>query len=687
MTTLVICIAMVIASDSPTSQFTLASPERDAAIIVPASEPECVRLAAKDLVSDVKKITGRTLSMVDQFDGDTDRVLLASVNIPESAVLLEKLIPKAVDQLRGKWEAYRVETVTLPSGRRALVIAGSDERGTMFGLYAFLERYLGVDPLYFWSDRLPATRERLAWERVQLAADTPTFRFRGWFINDEDLLTEWHLDGGRRNIDYPFYGRVISPKVSAAIFESMLRLGYNVAIPASFVDIRNPDEARLIDEASRRGLFVSMHHVEPMGVSGFAFQNYWREQGQEVPFSFFRHPEKFETIWRDYAARWAKYPNVIWQLGLRGIADRPVWASDPSAPKTDEARGKLISDAMALQWAIVRSVDKRPRPLATTTLWMEGAQLHQQGHLQFPSEVTVIFSDNSPGWQLQADFYQVQRQPDRHYGIYYHLALWNIGPHLAQAVSPHKAHAIFAQAVERRSNDYAMLNVSNVREFVLSVDAMSRMLRDFSHFDPDQYLATWCRERFGPAAPAAERAYRRFFASYVIDAEANTRHLLDGEMITQGLQYLRAMQTRKPKVSKLWDHPERIDDVLAKVTAHRTAVEAAGKEIDAALGQLQGAERRFFEVNLVAQQRILLGLQQWLEGALRAGRAQQQNAPGTVKTQFQAAMAGLATIRSGQALAAQGKWKDWYRGDRKMNLAAAEDLTRQLQAALPSGER
>lgn len=71
----------------------------------------------------------------------------------------------------------------------------------------------------------------------------------------------------------------------------------------------------------------------------------------------------------------------------------------------------------------------------------------------------------------------------------------------------------------------------------------------------------------------------------------------------------------------------------------------------------------------------------------RAGRAQQQNAPGTVKTQFQAAMAGLATIRSGQALAAQGKWKDWYRGDRKMNLAAAEDLTRQLQAALPSGER
>jgi hypothetical protein len=489
------CLAVLLAASQPANGFELASPERAAAIVVPASEPEYVRLAAENLASDVKKITGKNLAIVEWQPASGDYVFLGSMNRPDSAAMLGQLVPTAVGALRGKWEAYRVHSVGLASDKRVLVIAGSDERGTMFGLYAFIEKYLGVDPLYFWTDREPKPRERLAWDRVALAADEPTFRFRGWFINDEDLLSEWHLDGGHRDIDYGFYERVISPKASAAIFESMLRLGYNLVIPASFVDIRNPDEARLIDEASRRGLFVSMHHVEPMGVSGFAFKNYWRDRGEDVPFSFFRHRDKFETIWRDYAARWAKYPNVIWQLGLRGIADRPVWVSDPSAPKTDEGRGKLISDAIALQWEIVRSVDKRPEPLATTTLWMEGAQLHEQGHLQFPPELMAIFSDNSPGWQLQRDFYEVPRQPGRRYGIYYHMALWSVGPHLAQAVSPEKAHAIFSLAVERQSHDYAILNVGNVREFVLGLDAASRMLRDFEPFDPERYLTDWCGER------------------------------------------------------------------------------------------------------------------------------------------------------------------------------------------------
>ena len=113
--------------------------------------------------------------------------MLASLDRPESAALLEKLAPGFGDGLKGKWEAYRVENV----GSR-LIIAGSDERGTMFGLYAFIEQYLGVDPLYFWASRPPQPRATLAWDSVELGSGEPTFRYRGWFINDEDLLTEWY---------------------------------------------------------------------------------------------------------------------------------------------------------------------------------------------------------------------------------------------------------------------------------------------------------------------------------------------------------------------------------------------------------------------------------------------------------------------------------------------------------------
>lgn len=339
--------------------FELVSPTQTASVFIPASEPECVRLAAEDLVSDVQKITGKKLRLVDA-DGT---VVLASLNRPESAALLEKLAPGFGTGLKGKWEAYLVENV----GSR-LIIAGSDERGTMFGLYAFIEKYLGVDPLYYWASRPPQKRATLAWDNVKLSSGEPTFRFRGWFINDEDLLTEFRLDGGERKLDYPYYHRVVSPSVSERMFEAALRLQMNLIIPASFVDIRNPAEARLIEDATRRGLFVTMHHVEPVGVSAFGFNNFWKDRGEMVPFAITQRPEKFREIWREYAGRWAKFGSqVIWQLGLRGIADGrcgwpiPTCRSPTKAAASSSPTRWPHSGRSSAAWTSARSRSRRRR--------------------------------------------------------------------------------------------------------------------------------------------------------------------------------------------------------------------------------------------------------------------------------------------------------------------------------------
>ncbi len=657
----------------------LAAPDRTATILVPASEPDCVVLAAEDLAGDVEAIAGRRPPLVRRLDdAAADCVVLVSVDRSESAQLLKTFAPALGKEIAGQWETYRVRTTAAEAGpvRRALVVAGSDVRGTMFGLYAFAEQCLGVDPLYFWADRPPQKRERLAFSEVRIAAGEPTFRYRGWFINDEDLLTEWYLDGGQRDIDYPYYDRVVSPKASARVFEALLRLQCNLVIPASFVNIRNPDEARLIEEATGRGLFVSMHHIEPMGVSGFGFLNYWRDKGEETPFSYTRHPEKFEIIWEDYARRWAAYPNVIWQIGLRGIADRPVWASDPAAPESDAERGEMIASAMKKQWQIIRRVDPRPEPPVTTTLWMEGSRLHHQGHLTFPPGVAVIFSDNSPGWQLQPDFYEVQREAGRPYGVYYHQQLWGSGPHLVQGVSPQRMYGIFRQVVQRGSTHYAIMNVGNVREFIVGLDAAARMLRDFDSFDPDSFLSDWCRDRFGSAADAAERAYRKFFASYVIDDESGRREQLDGETLHTAERFLKTMiaglKADKPSP---FSNPEKIQQRLAEVRRHRTALERAGAEAAPVLAQLEGAAKRLFENNLIAQYQILHGLLAWLEHCLEAGLALHQEQPADGLASLREAKTAFAEIRAGQALASRGIWQNWYRGDRKMNLGRAEETT------------
>jgi len=673
------------------AEFVLASPEACASIIVPAGEPECVRMAATDLAGDVERIsTHRPPIAETRADGEAPCVLLATVSVPGSAERIGALAPQLADALRGKWEAYRVRLVRPEKGDGApvLLIAGSDERGTMFGLYAFIEQYLGVDPMSFWADRPPRVRPRLAWSDVALESDGPTFRYRGWFINDEDLLTEWRLDGGKRDIRYPYYDIVTSPTVSARVFEAMLRLRMNLVIPASFVDIRNPAEERLVADAARRGLLVSQHHIEPLGVSGFGFQNYWRDRGENVPYSFLQRPEKFEEIWRDYARRWAKYGDrVVWQLGLRGIADQPVWAADPNAPKTDAGRGKMISDAMRLQWEIVRSVDPRENPPMTTTLWMEGAGLHQAGHLEFPPGVVVIFSDNSPGWEMQRDFHEIERKPGRRYGIYYHQALWGTGPHLVQGVSPQKIFSIFGQAVGRETHHYAMMNVANVREFALGVDAASRMLWNFNAFDPDAHLAAWCQARFGPAAGEAEQCYRRLFDSFVDDAKQNKRRWMDGEILHLGERITRTVRERLAAGQTLVQNPDGVREKLLLVRRQLEAARLAGEGADRVLEQLDGSQRQFFETNFIVQQRILVGLLEWAGETLEAAvDLSEADRPGAI-THLEAARAAMDRIGEAQRLATREPWEHWYRGDKKMNLGRARGMTEDLLAALRRRDR
>ncbi|MCX7886373.1 MAG: glycosyl hydrolase 115 family protein [Verrucomicrobiae bacterium] len=650
--------------------FELVGADRIATVCVPASEPECARLAAADLIGDVRNITGQTLRLSER-DGD---VVLASLNLPDSAALLEKIAPEFGHGLKGKWESYRVETV----GER-LIIAGSDERGTMFGLYAFIEKHLGVDPFYYWASRPLPKRSTLAWDRIELGAAEPTFKFRGWFINDEDLLTEFRLDSGKRRIDYPFYHRVISPHVSARIYEAALRLGFNTIIPSSFVDIRNPAEARLVEDAVRRGLFVTIHHVEPLGVSAFGFDNYWKGRGMTVPFQFTRHADKFYEIWRNYATRWARFgPHVIWQLGLRGIADQPVWRADPNVPESDEGRGKLISDAMAKQWEIIRNVDKRPQPLATTTLWSEGAALHAGGHLKFPEGVAVIFSDNSPGWQWQRDFYNVKREAGRPYGIYYHQQLWGSGPHLVQGVSPYRTHAVLREAVQRGDTYYAMLNVGNVRKFVLGLAASSQMLRDFKAFDPRKFMAEWCEDRFGSEAKAVESVYCKHFSSFVADPKTGQRAMLDGEWKRTGLRLATNLLVQLETGVKSSRKPKGI---LSRLRPQLEIQYQVASEISNLLPRLTGENREFFESNLVAQHKIMLGLLRFAEAVAEADLAFDAGELEELKRHTQGTAEAIALIESGKALASRGEFRDWYRGDRKMNCAELNELSAKLQAA------
>ena len=463
-------VAVVMLAVSTAQAFTLVGPGAQARVVVDQKLPDCVWRAAQDLTNDVKKITGADLPLV-----RGGAVQPGDVHVAVKS--------------DGRWESYSVR-----EQGGVLEIAGSDARGAMFGVYDFIERYLGVDPMYFWSGVPHPKRAELSWEKVEIEQGEPSFRFRGWFLNDEDLLTKWREASGVRDYSqYRYYHDVVNHGAMEAVAEALVRARMNLIIPASFLNATRPAEEGLAAICAARGVFVSMHHIEPMGVSGYTFKDYWKQRGRDLEYSYFKYPREVEEVWRALATRWAKFPNVVWQIGLRGTGDRPMWADDPTMPKDDAGRARLITAALERQLAILDEVGvPREGRHVTTTLWGEGAYFHAKGLLKIPAGTTVVYSDNNCGWRWQRDLLDARPPADgERRGVYYHHQLIGMGPHLVSLVPAARTCAMLRGAREKGACDYAIFNMGNVREFVYGIDATAKMTWNIDAFDPETWTKAW----------------------------------------------------------------------------------------------------------------------------------------------------------------------------------------------------
>jgi hypothetical protein len=128
---------------------------------------------------------------------------------------------------------------------------------TIYAIYQFSQEFLGVDPLYWWTDHEPRHRRRIELaENIRITSE-PRFRYRGWFLNDEDLLTGWHP--GTRD------GTGISLEVWDHIFEALLWLKGNMVVPGTWIFPYEPQ----LHAASDRGLIITQHHVNVLGLDTY----------------------------------------------------------------------------------------------------------------------------------------------------------------------------------------------------------------------------------------------------------------------------------------------------------------------------------------------------------------------------------------------------------------------------------
>ncbi len=632
--------------------FCLFNPQSTVSIGLFEGAPEAVVLAAKDLQRNLQALSART---------DGFPIVIGRTGI---SVTVEG----------GETESYTV-TVNADGVR----IVGGDALGAVFGIYAFATKVLGIEPTYRVTDIFPASRPEMTVEDVTFCSAKRAIRFRGWFLNDEDLLTEFKSGGGVRHFDYRFYQTVMHTDVLDMILETALRHEINLMIPSSFVDIDNPDEEKLADAVCRRGMYITQHHVEPMGVSYFGAQNYMKKYGREGEVSFISNRAVMEEIWAYYAKKWVKYGDrVIWQLGLRGRADEAVWKRDKNVPMTSEGRGAIITDAISTQYDIVRKTLGHDKFVSTSTLWLEGAQLYGEGHLKMPKNTMVVFSDIGLDQMFGDDFYTTKRQPNEKYGIYYHVAFYSQGPHLAEGCDPLKMAYCYREALKMDSLTYAIVNVSNVRPLHYSIAYNAALMADPEGADYRTFSEDFHRRHFGSAAETVMALRDRYYLSKTQKDEENLKRKCDD----QNFFYHQYNDLSFPRYTAddgaIWVDGKRLlnGKPIGKYRDALVSGEAAFTKLyeDAcAVEAIIPTEcLNYYRTFLKYQIEYMLMMTRWLLACHDIVQSQGEDR----RRHAERAASCLEHILKIRSVETQGQWQGWHNGEKKLNILETLALTR-----------
>lgn len=456
------------------------------------------KAALNDLILDFRRVLDSALSPIeDPRRADIRLVNLQNEPWPGAAVR------------RDERERYEVRLE-----KDQLVVIGSDARGLIYGIYHLSEKLLGVDPLWFWADFPPEARP-FADPAAAVGVSMPaTFKYRGWFVNGEDILIGWPHGPSPLRMPMPHWGHtgMVSYETYEKIFEAMLRLRLNFIVPATFTDVAMPPYAALFDRIVARGLMFSHHHIEPVGVCpGFAFRHYCQRHKLEPHFSWLQNRPAVEACWREHIDRLAKYGDqIIWQLGYRGADDMPFWESEEGAPADMAERAQVVNSAMQRQYELIGERLGHASFAGTATLWSEGRDLERTGILRYPPGIIRVWADDGRTQTLPPDLENIRgRVPS---GIYYHTSYWSTGPHLVQGNPPENTLINCKRAIDAGATDFFLQHVSNIRPFTLNLRHVAEIMGGMCR-SPDEFLRAFCSHYYGAESVAG--IYADLFRAFI----------------------------------------------------------------------------------------------------------------------------------------------------------------------------
>ena len=462
--------------------FPIVQDSQAATIYVDTNDYPGVVRVADDLKTDVARVSSISPTVVNGTK-KTGKFVIIVGTIGKSAVI-DQLVEAHkinVSGITGKWECFLIQVVSKPwpGVTSALVIAGSDKRGTIYGTYDLSEE-MGVSPWYFWEDVPPKHHAELFVKAGKYVQGPPAVKYRGIFLNDEAPdLTGW-ANAKFGGYNHGFYTNV---------FELLLRLKANYLWPAMWNNCFSEDDPLDPKLADEYGIVMGTSHVEPM----MRADKEWGRAGYaESQWNFDKSSVILSNFWQAGIERNRPYENII-TMAMRGKIDTPM------SPTANIA---LLEKIVATQRDIITDV-YHANATDVPQLWAlykEVQEYYEKG-MRVPDDITLLWCDDNWG-NLRRLPGAADRGRKGGAGIYYHLDYVG-SPRNYKWVNSTSIPKIWEQmhlAHEYGANQIWIVNVGHLQHVPLPTEFFLSYARDPERWPKEKiadFTQLWAEREFG----------------------------------------------------------------------------------------------------------------------------------------------------------------------------------------------
>ncbi len=579
-------------------------------IVVPKNTDEQVMLAAKTLAKDIQKVMGFTPTIGSSTGKGVELCIVQDDKKGATSLLTLK---KELDD----FESHRIYAD--PASKR-IYLYGKDMRGTIYAIYTFSEKILGVPPLWYWCSWEPEHKESIVVDGdLDLYFRSPSVRYRSWFPNDTDLFVPW-LDKTKEHWD--------------AWLETILRMKFNCVELEGCV---RWDKKMLTDDAMRLqhfGLVLTSHHHAPLACGFVMWDDYWTKvRGmKEVPRLTLKDKQSIYDFWQ-YSIDCVKAANIeyIWLIGFRGSGDHAFWERGDEgryvedSPTEENERAAVANEMTQKMYDMICETTGEDNPFVRMTFYNELSNLMGKGLLTPPNKSNMLWTyvaarrDHYPSIDLRRHTNNKVKV-----GLYFNFQFTSTGSHLAPAEGPWKMEYNFRYALSKAPLQFSVVNMGNTREHLMEAAANSAFLWNFNQYNTDEFLLDYAKQYFGEEhAKEVAQLYYDFYHSYWNQCPSDFQNM-PRQFVFQDLRYKDAYSDvsrnfGNGKINifddsrlKFGDHQNELNDLVAGMAASAKGFTDVLDRAEALREKLEPRYRQFFNDNFIQYARFMAGISRGL---------------------------------------------------------------------------